>query len=150
LVAQALRVLEKPVTHVGAEGQLPRDTPDEQILAHAKSRKNVIATTNHDMLLLCIEEGEHVVWLDPRGKQITRPVAVAILFAQIDEILERLEAAGEATVVRVLRTKVESLTPERAEHLIRQRVAALRARERKKTVKAPASADRLFAEEDYT
>lgn len=85
-------------------------------------------TSNHDMVLLCAEEGESVIWIDPRGRQFLRNELVVVAFEGIIRWQSLLEASEGPTCVHVLRTKVESMTLDRAAHLVRRRMRTLAAR----------------------
>ena len=58
-VPQALRVLGFNVSHVGnhGDGAPPKGSTDREVLDHARSTNQIIVTSNHDMMLLCIEVG---------------------------------------------------------------------------------------------
>ncbi len=73
-MASALRELGYNVSYVGHEkdGAPPRGSSDQTIIDYARSTNQVVVTSNHDMILLCLEEPRPVIWLDPHGSQITR------------------------------------------------------------------------------
>lgn len=146
-VAKALRVLGFNVGHVGSgeNGAPERSSGDDVVLAHAKSTNQVIVTYNHDMILLCAEEGESVIWIDPRGRQFRRTELVVLAFTGIERWEELLRLTREPACVHVLRTKIEVMRLERAAHLSRQRIKRLQARERKRTrVSRPDPTPRLI------
>jgi hypothetical protein len=87
-------------------------------------------TSNHDMIILCAEENESVIWIDPRGRQLKRTEFVPLVFSRVEEWQELLAGAGGPICVRVLRTKTEVLTLDRARHLVVQRMRRLQARKR--------------------
>ncbi len=107
------------------------------MLAHAKRTNQVVVTSNHDMILLCAEEGESVIWIDPRGRQFRRAEFVALAFGRVEEWQEALAASDGPTCIHVLRTKTEVLTLDRAQHLVVERMRRLRARKRSQTRKPP-------------
>lgn len=129
-VATALDVLGFHTSHVGDEthGAPPRGSSDEVVLAHARRTNQVVVTSNHDMIMLCAELHESVVWLDPRGRQFQSDETALVAFRGIAEWQRRLDGAEQPVCVRVLRTKVETLALQRAADLAAQRLRALRAR----------------------
>ncbi len=44
------------------DGSPARGSSDEDVLSHAKATGQVVVTSNHDMILLCAEQQESVVW----------------------------------------------------------------------------------------
>lgn len=131
-MARALRALGVSASHVGHEGDKapPRGSSDADVLAHAKKTDQVVVTSNHDMILLCAEEHEPVIWIDPRGRQLRRTEFVPLVFGRVEDWQKLLAEAGEPICVHVLRTKTEVLTLERAKHLVLQRMRRLRSRKR--------------------
>lgn len=97
------------------------------MLQHARQTNQVVVTSNHDMIMLCAEENESVIWIDPRGRQLTRTAFVPLVFVRVEEWQELLAAADEPICVHALRTKTEVLTLERARHLVVQRMRRLQA-----------------------
>ena len=146
-VAEALRALEYHVSYVGADQQPPRGSPDEEVLDHARRTNQVIVTSNHDMIMLCAEVGESVIWLDPRGRQLRREEHVVLAFTNIAEWQEMLTAGDTTVCVRALRTKNEVLTLARASELAERRVRALRARKRRHARATRPQANDLFQED---
>ena len=135
MVARALRELGFNTSHVGSKpDKAPvRGSIDEVVLGHARSTGQIVVTSNHDMILLCAEQGESVVWIDPRGKQYRRSEMVVLCFKGSEDWERRLGNADEPVCVRVLRTRAETLTIGRAAHLARQRMRRLQARERQRS-----------------
>jgi hypothetical protein len=87
------------------------------------------------MILLCAEENESVIWIDPRGRQMKRTEYVPLVFSRVEE-WQRLLADAEAPIcVHALRTKTEVLTLGRARHLVIQRMRRLEARKRARAKK---------------
>ena len=89
------------------------------------------------MILLCAEENESVIWIDPRGRQLRRTEMVSLVFGQVEQWQALLNAEEEAVCVHVLRTKTEVLTLDRARHLVVQRMRRLQARKRAQARKPP-------------
>lgn len=114
-----------------------RGSDDAIVLDHAKRTNQVVVTSNHDMILLCAEENESVIWIDPRGRQLERTEFVQLAFGHVEEWQSLLSASDDPVCVHVLRTKSEVLTLERARHLVMQRMRRLRARERSRRRKPP-------------
>jgi predicted nuclease of predicted toxin-antitoxin system len=133
-VARALNELGFHTSHVGHEGhrQPPRASEDETVLAHAIATNQIVVTCNHDMIMLCAERGQSVIWIDPRGRQFRHDELVVLAFNGIAR-WHRLLAETEASIcVRVLRTKVEAIPLDRASALVAGRMRALRARGRRR------------------
>jgi hypothetical protein len=101
------------------------------VLAHAKKTNQVVVTSNHDMIVLCAEQQESVIWIDPRGRQFRRTEFVPLVFGRVEEWQQLLSDADGPICVHVLRTKTDVLTLERAQQLVIQRMRRLQARKRK-------------------
>jgi len=114
-----------------------RGAGDADVLDHARKTNQVVVTSNHDMILLCAEENESVIWIDPRGRQLRRTEMVSLVFGQVEQWQALLNAEEEAVCVHVLRTKTEVLTLDRARHLVVQRMRRLQARKRAQARKPP-------------
>lgn len=78
-VASALWELGFHVSYVGDAGDASarpasplRGSSDEVVLSHATRVNQTVATSNLDMILLCVEHCQQVIWIDPRGRQFTR------------------------------------------------------------------------------
>jgi hypothetical protein len=100
------------------------------VLAHARKTNQVIVTSNHDMIMLCAEEEESVIWIDPRGRQFRTVEFVPLVFQRVEEWQALLASADVPVCVHVLRTKTEVLDLNRARHLVTQRMRRLQARKR--------------------
>lgn len=132
-VAAALRKLEYDTTWVG---DLKREVPDRgsadaTILRHAIKTNRLVATSNHDMILLCVNERQSVVWIDPRGGQIKRNRMVIFVMEAIDKWGEMLDEAIEPICIHAMLTKSEAIPLTRADHLVRQRMTRAKRRARK-------------------
>lgn len=127
-----MRELGIRASHVGHEGDKApaRGSGDAAVLDHARKTNQVVVTSNHDMILLCAEENESVIWIDPRGRQFKRTEFIPLVFTRIEEWQAMLANATEPICVHVLRTKTEVLALERARHLVVQRMRRLQARKR--------------------
>lgn len=138
-VATALRELGIRASHVGHEGDQspPRGSSDAVVLEHARKTNQVVVTSNHDMIILCAEENESVIWIDPRGRQLKRTEFVPLVFGRVEEWQARFASADGPICVHVLRTKTEVLTLDRARHLVVQRMRRLRARKRTQAGRQP-------------
>lgn len=130
--------------HEGDEAP-QRGSSDGIVLDYARRTNQVVVTSNHDMILLCAEEGESVIWIDPRGRQFKRTELVPLVFTRVEEWTELLMIADGPVCIHVLRTKTDVLTLARAGHLVEQRMRRLQARKRAQTRKA---AGPLFAPEE--
>jgi predicted nuclease of predicted toxin-antitoxin system len=71
-VARALAALGYRVAHIGGDGQPPKGTPDDEVLAHASERNQVIVTNNNDLIVLAAERQVSLIWLDPLGVPLTK------------------------------------------------------------------------------
>jgi predicted nuclease of predicted toxin-antitoxin system len=137
-VARALNELGFRTSHVGHEGhgQPPRGFDDATVLDHAAATRQVVVTFNHDMIMLCAERRQPVVWLDPRGRQFRHDELAAAAFAGIATWHRLLASHDEPVCVRVLRTKVEAVSLARAATLAENRMRTLRARARRRRAAA--------------
>lgn len=120
--------------HEGDEAPL-RGSSDGIVLDHARRTNQVVVTSNHDMILLCAEQGESVIWIDPRGRQFKRTELVPLVFTRVEEWTDLLKIADGPVCIHVLRTKTDVLTLDRAGHLVEQRMRKLQARKRAQTRK---------------
>ena len=75
------------------------------------------------MILLCVEHGQSMIWIDPRGEHLRRAELVLIVFKGIDDWSERLAAADEPVCLRAMRTTTNTLTLEEAGRLARGRMS---------------------------
>ena len=145
LVPQALRILGFPTTYVGAndQGVPAKGSTDRDVVEYARRANQVIVTHNHDMMTLCAELGQRFVWLDPRGKQLTREAQVLLVFQQIARWEAILTQSPEACV-HARRTRCEQIAPEEAARLATARMRALaRRRQRVRAKRAPESGNTL-------
>ena len=87
LVPHALRVLGFRTSWVGAtaDGAPPQGSSDAVVVQFAQRTNQVIVTSNHDMMTLCDESGQRFVWLDPKGRKLSREAQVLLVFQQIAE-----------------------------------------------------------------
>lgn len=133
-VPAALRVLSFRASYVGnvEDAQPPRGSSDEQVLDHAIKTGQVIVTSNHDMVLLCAEKGESLIWIDPRGRQFRFGELLVLVFQNARFWEEWLTSDTGQLCIRALRTKNEVLALDRAEHLVRQRMRRIRSRQRRR------------------
>jgi len=81
--ARALKELGLPVAHIGERRQPSKAMPDEDVLTHAKRARQTIVTTNHDMIELCAQANESVVWFDAYGRRVDLVKMVVRIFSQI-------------------------------------------------------------------
>jgi predicted nuclease of predicted toxin-antitoxin system len=142
-VARALNELGFHTSHVGheAHGQPPRGSDDEVVLAAAIRTNQVVVTYNHDMIMLCAQERQPVIWIDPRGRQFRHDELAVLSFGGIARWHELLVAADGPVCVRVLRTKVEVLPLDRAWALAERRMRLLKRRSRLRRATRPAEAE---------
>ena len=138
LVPKVLAVLGFRATYVGSDAGSPVPPPkgesDEVIVDFAQRTNQVIVTSNHDMMLICEQEGQRFVWLDPRGRQLSQREQVVLCLTQIEQwedILNR--SSGEC--VRALRTKATSIRAGEAARLAKERMIRLERKKRRNAVK---------------
>lgn len=140
-VAAALNILGFNTCHVGCKTHNPRPpgrgSYDSSVLDHAQTTNQVVVTQNHDMILLCAESRAPVLWIDPYGRQITKPEMVIIGFKGIGDWTRRFDESSGAVCVRALRTKNATLTIEEAARLARNRMRALQLRKKKAAAAKP-------------
>ena len=131
-MASALRELGYYVSYVGnrPDGAPPRGSSDQTIIDHARTTNQVVVTSNHDMVLLCLEQPQPVIWLDPHGRKITRDEMVVLVFQAAHVWEEMLQSASGPVCIRTLRTKNERLSVESAIRLVEQRMKRLAAKKR--------------------
>ena len=139
-VAKVLRVLEFDVIYVGQYeyGSAKRGSPDSVVLAEAQRLNRIVVTSNHDMILLCIEKEESVIWIDPYGRQIRRNMMVVLAVNSIPEWEEKLANVSGPVVIRTLRTKIELLDLKDAKHFVQRRMKGIAAKEVRRTTKKKA------------
>ena len=112
------------------DGAPPRGSSDQTIIDRARTTNQVVATSNHDMVLLCIEQPQPVIWLDPHGRKITRDEMAVLVFQAAHVWEQMLQNASGPVCIRALRTKNESLPVEKAVHLVKQRMKRLATKKR--------------------
>lgn len=138
-MALALRALGINASHVGhdEDGAPPRGSDDAVVLEYARSTNQIVVTSNHDMILLCAEENESVIWIDPRGRQFRRVELVPLVFLSVEEWQRLLAEADGPICVQVMRTRIQVLTLDSARRLVVQRMRRLAARKRARAKKVP-------------
>ena len=131
-VASALWELGFHVTYVGDEGDGSnrpasprRGSSDEVVLEHAMRVRQTIVTSNLDMILLCVESGQQVIWIDLRGRQLRLEQLVLLVFKNIDDWAERLDISAEPVCLRALQTKTETLELGEAGRRARNRMSQI-------------------------
>jgi len=131
-VASALWELGFHVSYVGDAGDASarpasplRGSSDEVVLSHATRANQTVATSNLDMILLCVEHCQQVIWIDPRGRQFTREDMVLLVFKNINDWAQRLNAAADPVCLRALRTMTHTLELDEAGRLARNRLSRI-------------------------
>ena len=129
-VARALNELGFRASYVGNQdhGQPRRGSSDKDVLRHAMSTGQIVVTSNHDMIILCHEQEQSVIWIDPHGRQYRHDELAASAFAGIAQWERLLSEATDPVCVRVLRTKVEIMPLARAASLSERRMRQIGAR----------------------
>jgi predicted nuclease of predicted toxin-antitoxin system len=139
--ARALKELGLRVEHIGAEDHPAKSTPDEQVLEHAKQHKQVIVTTNHDMIELCAEAQKSVAWFDTYGRKIDLAKMVVRIFSQVSDWDDLLD--GGPVCVHSLGTKVAPMPLLEASRRARNRINPVEAKRRRAQKAGPTPGDRL-------
>ena len=128
-VAAALRILDFAVSYVGDESASPpspaRGSSDEVVLDHAIGVRQTVVTSNLDMVLLCVQRRQNVVWIDPKGRNLRREELALLAFKNIRDWSQRLDASTEPVCLRVLRTKTEALALDEAASRVRDRMSRI-------------------------
>ncbi len=135
--AKALRALDFQVHHVGEEGQPPKNSSDEEILAFAQKTRQVIVTSNHDMIMLCAERGASVVWLDPHRRRLRLDEQASMAFEGIVQWCALLTEATGPVCLRVLRTRVHVLPIDEGAALAEKRYRAIKRRKAQQRARQP-------------
>ncbi len=124
-IPKALKILGFNTSHVGArDGAPPSNSSDEDIVAYSIKTNQIVVTSNHDMMMICAEQEQRFVWLDPNSKQLRRERQVIVVFTQISE-WERILQASKSICVRALRTKCVAIEPDDAVRLAVRRMRDL-------------------------
>lgn len=138
-VAAALQVLELPVSYVGDDqaspASPPRGSSDQIVLEHAERVNQIVVTSNLDMILLCVERRQRVIWIDPRGSHFRREDLVVLAFKNISSWARDFQSADGPVCLRVMRTKTITMKLDEAGRLVRDRMnrISLRRSRSKKT-----------------
>ena len=138
--AAALSQLEFKSTYVGNPdhaGVTDRGSSDKEVLDFAQQTNQVVVTSNHDMILLCAESQQPVIWIDPRGRQFSREALVLLVFKNISDWEERLNQATGPVCLKALRTKTTTLSLNEAGRLARQRMRRISAARRRRGSQQP-------------
>lgn len=98
----------------------------------AARTNQVIVTKNHDMMTLCDEAGQRFVWIDPRGRQLSRPAQVLLVFSQIDDWEVTLRDHPDICI-HARRTGCKPIASAEAARLARNRMREIRRRKRQAT-----------------
>jgi predicted nuclease of predicted toxin-antitoxin system len=118
-----------PTSGATDDGAPPSGSTDQVVVDYALRTNQIIVTQNHDMMTLCHEQDQRFVWVDPRGRHLTREQQVVLVFTQIrrwDEIL-----ADGRLCVRALRTTARAVTAAEAARLARERMRRIERRPRR-------------------
>jgi predicted nuclease of predicted toxin-antitoxin system len=147
-VASALHVLGFRTSHVGhvEHGQPPRGSSDKDVLVHAMKTSQIVVTYNHDMILLCAEQGQPVVWIDPRGRQYRHDELVLLAFKGMAKWEAMLASASGPMCLKVLRTKVDLLPLDRAGVIAERRMKAMQAKNTARKRRPPQTLGQLATE----
>jgi predicted nuclease of predicted toxin-antitoxin system len=130
-VARSLKALDLNVDWVGGKGQPPRGADDEVVLDHAVRCSQVVLTSNHDLIVLCCDRGESLIWLDGRGTSLTLAETVVRCFGQIEAWDREVSNRGRPVCIQSLKTKVNVLDLDDAKRLALSRNRTRLRRERR-------------------
>lgn len=144
-MARALKSLDLNVNWIGGSKQPPKSTDDEDILGWVRRTNQVVVTTNHDMVVLCAEAGETVIWLDPRDRDISLEALTLMCFEQVAEWERALEGASRAVCIVARKTTYEVMDLGRAKRIAIER-GKRRRREVRRRAAAASDAETLFDE----
>ena len=150
LVPKALRVLGFRTTYVGSpdeQGVPSKGTPDSGVVEFAQRTNQIIVTRNHDMMTLCADRGQRFVWLDPRGKRLSREQQVLLVFTQIHDWQQHL-ADDPTCCVLARRTACRPIAPPEAARLAANRIRRIQQRKRR-LARTPRPMGELFTVEDH-
>ena len=128
-VAAALQVLEFPVSYVGDDkaspASPPRGSSDQIVLEHAERVNQIVVTSNLDMILLCIERQQRVIWIDPRGSHLRREDLVILAFKNVSNWADCFQSADGPVCLRVMRTKTVAMGLNEADRRVRDRMSRI-------------------------
>ena len=128
-VAAALQVLEFPVSYVGDDqanpASPPRGSSDQIVLEHAERVNQIVVTSNLDMILLCVERQQRVIWIDPRGRQFRREDLVILAFKNISDWADCFQSAYDPVCLRAMRTKTVTMGLDEADRRVRDRMSRI-------------------------
>ena len=133
-VAKALYALGLHVHHVGGKDQPPKGSDDAAVLAAAQRTNQTIVTNNHDMIVLCAETGESVIWLDPRDKDLSLAALTVMAFTHIGEWQNMLADATQPVCIVARKTTNTVMPLDTA-----KRIAISRGRRRSQDRQTPAA-----------
>ncbi len=123
--------IQRQLCRVRARRCSPRGSSDQEIISHARATNQVVVTSNHDMILLCLEQQQSVTWLDPHGRRVTRDEMVLLVFRAAHEWEDLLQRATGPVCIRALRTKNDRQPAESAVQMVKQRMKRIAAKKRR-------------------
>lgn len=128
-VAAALQMIEFPVSYVGDDqaspASPPRGSSDKIVLEHAERVNQIVVTSNLDMILLCVERQQRVIWIDPRGRQFRREDLVILVFKNISDWADCFQDAYGPVCLRAMRTKTVTMGLDEADRRVRDRMSRI-------------------------
>jgi hypothetical protein len=148
-VAEALFLLELDVSHVGSAKRrqgatIPKATSDAEVIRRAKLQGRVPVTSNWDFMLAATGDGVTFVWVDGRGRSLTKFDTARMIFQQWSH-WERLITVDQVDVVRATRSTFKALTFQDAEEAALKGMARHKSGQRRKA--AARANGRLFQTE---
>jgi hypothetical protein len=109
------------------DGAPPRGSPDSDVLDHARRTNQIVVTSNHDMVMLCAEEGHSVIWVDPWGRQFSREAWVLLVFTPLAR-WDQLFSVDDNVCIRALRSRCEAVSLDETYEMAEWRFKRIRAR----------------------
>lgn len=122
LVARALAALDFHVAHVHGEGQPPKGSKDAVVLDHVRKHNQIVVTNNYDMIVLCAEREQPLIWLGARRGSLTRAEMVMVCFSGIEKWQRNLAAQTEPVCLRAYKTTTTVMSLEKASQLAQARI----------------------------
>ncbi|WP_420639155.1 DUF5615 family PIN-like protein [Candidatus Poriferisocius sp.] len=139
-VAAALETLNFHSTYVGDKNHpdVPtRGSSDEEVLRYTEGVNRTIVTSNYDMILLCTERKQSVIWIDARGRDFRFEELVLLVFKNISDWNDRLKQASLPICLQAMRTKTVTLTMEEAAQRAHSRMLRSSAKKRRNKSHTP-------------
>lgn len=133
-IARALAQLGFDVEAVQDCEALGKSASDVDVLAYAAQHRRVIVTINFDMVLICAEARQRVIWIDPKRKRsLTYEEMVVRLFQGVSVWEPLLE---DPVIIHARKTMDQVLTFEEAGRAAHRRMERQRVAQRRRARRA--------------